>query len=185
MDAGRKPIIIDAGANIGAASLWFSMQFPNATILAVEPDPNNAAQCRRNAAALSSITVFECAIGARDGCVALSNPENEAWAVQTSRVASGDEGVAISTVSSLLDVVPNGELFIVKIDIEGFEADLFSENCDWARTATVIYIEPHDWMPTTRRSSFTFQRVLAPGRKPGVRKSGALRVDICLSATRP
>lgn len=162
LDTGRKPVIIDAGANIGAASLWFSMQFPDAIIFAVEPDPHNARQCRRNTAAILNITVFECAVGATDGRVALSNPDNEAWAVQTSRLDNDGEGIAIRTLASLLDAVPDGELFIAKIDIEGFEADLFSKNCDWARTATVIYIEPHDWMPTTRRSSLNFQLALAP-----------------------
>lgn len=162
LDAGRKPVIVDAGANIGAASLWFSMQFPDAIILAVEPDPHNARQCRRNTVSISNITVFECAVGATDGRVALSNLDKEAWAVQTSRLDNDGEGIAIRTLASLLGEVPDGELFIAKIDIEGFEADLFSENCDWARTAEVIYIEPHDWMPTTRRSSLNFQLALAP-----------------------
>ena len=37
----EKPVIIDAGANIGAASLWFSLTFPKAKIIAVEPDIGN------------------------------------------------------------------------------------------------------------------------------------------------
>src|SRR5947209_1165106 len=30
--AGRTPVIVDAGANVGGASIWFSTQFPDARI---------------------------------------------------------------------------------------------------------------------------------------------------------
>ena len=55
-----------------------------------------------------------------------------------------DEGIAICTLASLLDAVPLGELLIAKIDIDRVEADLFSPNCDWIRTAALIFIEPYD-----------------------------------------
>src|SRR5690349_22538922 len=33
-------LIVDAGANVGYASIYFANKFPNATILAVEPETN-------------------------------------------------------------------------------------------------------------------------------------------------
>src|SRR5256885_16984483 len=33
--------IIDLGANVGYSSAYFLSQYPNATVLAVEPDPDN------------------------------------------------------------------------------------------------------------------------------------------------
>jgi predicted O-methyltransferase YrrM len=36
--SGRKPLIVDAGANIGAASIFFAAKMPNARIVAIEPD---------------------------------------------------------------------------------------------------------------------------------------------------
>ncbi|RZL69864.1 MAG: FkbM family methyltransferase [Pedobacter sp.] len=35
-----KPIIIDCGANIGLSTLYLKQRFPNANIIAFEPDPN-------------------------------------------------------------------------------------------------------------------------------------------------
>lgn len=162
MIRNRVPIIVDAGANVGAAAVWFAQLFPGATIVAAEPDPLNAAQCRRNTVGLPNVRVLECAIGAKEGRVSLSNPTDEAWAVQTNRIASEQSGVSVNTISNIISSVVNGELFIVKIDIEGFESDLFSANFDWAASATVIYIEPHDWMPSTRKTSRNFQQALAP-----------------------
>ena len=71
---GRQPVIIDAGANVGAASLWFAQAFPEAVIRAVEPDPDNAEVLRLNAASRPSIEVIQAAIGAEIGAVSLLNP---------------------------------------------------------------------------------------------------------------
>src|SRR6186997_720585 len=48
--AGFSPLIIDLGANNGASALWFRTRFPEATIVAVEPDPTNVEVCRENTA---------------------------------------------------------------------------------------------------------------------------------------
>jgi FkbM family methyltransferase len=143
--AGRVPIIIDAGANVGLASVWFAMTFPRAKILAVEPDPDNAALARKNGAPFGSIKVIEAALGAQAGRVTLSRPEAAAWAVTTERSESGD--VPIVTMDGLLaEAGEKATLFIAKIDIEGFEKDVFSANLDWMRDLTVLIVELHDWM---------------------------------------
>ena len=36
--AGIKPVIIDAGANVGYSALYFASLFPGVCVLAVEPD---------------------------------------------------------------------------------------------------------------------------------------------------
>ena len=126
----------------------------------MEPDAANAAACRVNIAQHPSIRLVEAAIGASLGFVVLSNPEQEAWAVQTSRSEAADAGVKICTIAELVATAPGAELFIVKIDIEGFESDLFSSGTEWVGNTKVIYIEPHDWMAKTRGSSHSFQRTM-------------------------
>jgi FkbM family methyltransferase len=158
--AGKVPLIVDAGANIGAASIWFAGVFPEAAVVAVEPDAGNAAACRVNIAGHPTIRLVEAAIGASPGHVTLSNPAHEAWAVQTSRTGESGAGVPICTIPELVAGVPGAELFIAKIDIEGFESDLFSGGTEWIGQAKVIYIEPHDWLETTRGSSHSFQRTM-------------------------
>ncbi|HLY53926.1 MAG TPA: FkbM family methyltransferase [Stellaceae bacterium] len=126
---GAVPLIIDAGANIGAASIWFARHFPQARILAVEPDAENAACCRANVEHLDTVEVIEAAIGSASGFTALKNETGEAWAVQTER-SDDPAGVRIVTVDELVRRIPNGRLFILKVDIEGFESDLFAGNTD-------------------------------------------------------
>jgi FkbM family methyltransferase len=153
---GKTPVIVDAGANIGAASVWFSKQFPEAQILAVEPDPKNARICRLNTEG-RNVEVVEAAIGARPGSVTLVSA-GESWGVRT--VRGGD--VPIVTVPQLMARVDNAELLLAKVDIEGFESDLFAEETDWIKSATAIIVEPHDWMLPGRGTSRTFRQAIGP-----------------------
>src|SRR5690242_5339649 len=41
-------LVLDCGSNIGLASIYFLNHFAAAKVIAVEPDPENAALCRRN-----------------------------------------------------------------------------------------------------------------------------------------
>jgi FkbM family methyltransferase len=145
LDGGRIPLIIDAGANVGAASVWFVKLFPEAHIIAVEPDADNAELCRLNTRAWRNIKVIEAAIGSEPGAVSLSNPEKHAWSIRTTRSADGE--VPVCTIPQIiLDEQTAGSLFLVKVDIEGFENDLFASNIEWLDDAEVVIIEPHDYM---------------------------------------
>ena len=154
---GRTPVIVDAGANVGAASLWFRRCYPRAILVAVEPEPGNAAMLRRNVEGRDRIVVLEAAIGPEAGFAAVIN-EGHGWAARTERAESGTEMV---TVEDACRAVADGDLFIVKIDIEGFEKELFSSNLDWIDQAEMVIIEPHDWMLPGQQTSTTFQRAMA------------------------
>jgi FkbM family methyltransferase len=151
--AGGKPVIVDAGANIGAASLWFAQTFPRAAVVAIEPDPRSAEILRENLKGIPSAVALEAAIGSEPGHVAII-PSDQSWAVRTAR---SDRGCEIVTVEQAARKVPDCVLFIVKIDIEGFESDLFAANTGWMDEAFVIYVEPHDWMLPDQATSRSFQ----------------------------
>lgn len=153
---GRVPVIVDAGANIGASALWLARKWPHARIIAVEPDPANAARARHNCADHAAITVVEAAIGGTPGFVTL-DPAAGAYAITTSR---SPRGCPIMTIAQCLALVDHGELFAVKIDIEGFEDDLFATETAWLDEVALLYIEPHDYLFPDRASSRTFQREL-------------------------
>jgi FkbM family methyltransferase len=158
--SGKTPIVIDAGANMGASALWFSKRFPQAHVVAVEPEPANAALCRRNIAGLSNVTLIEAALGGVAGSVNMTTGVgNEDWAFQTTRTEAG--GVPVVTIPDIVAQIANGSLFCVKIDIEGFESDVFASNVGWLDQAEVVIVEPHDWMLPARGSSRTMQVALA------------------------
>jgi FkbM family methyltransferase len=159
VDSGKLPIIIDAGANIGASTIWFARQYPQARIAAVEPDAGNLAMLSRNIRPYGNCRIVDAAIGAEPGFATLSNSgEQRAWAVQTTRSSAG---IPIVTVDDAFRSSGGDEPFIVKIDIEGFERDLFATNLDWLERTYVVFVEPHDWLFPGERPSGPLQQAMA------------------------
>lgn len=153
--AGRRPLIIDCGANNGASALWFSLRYPAATVVAVEPDPANSALCEHNTRG-RDVQVMRAAIGSRTGAVRMQTEQLDECAYRTLRDDSGDTPVV--TIPDIMERYPDHELLLVKVDIEGFESDLFASNTHWMKFPVAIYAEPHDWLlpgQATSRSLLT------------------------------
>lgn len=156
---GRTPLIIDAGANNGASALWFAREFPSARIVAVEPSAPSAALCRENTFGLD-VDVLEMALGGEPGRVDVVSDGRWSWRIATTREEGGE--VEICTVPEIMRAhEPDCDLFLVKIDIEGFESDVFAANTEWVSATKVLIIEPHDWMLPGQRTSRGFQSTMA------------------------
>jgi hypothetical protein len=80
--------------------------------------------------------------------------EGDSWATQTER---SDSGTRIVTMGDAFNEVANGKAFIAKIDIEGFENDLFAKNLEWLDSVSAVFIEPHDWRFPGQHTSRAFQ----------------------------
>ncbi|MDK2757450.1 MAG: FkbM family methyltransferase [Blastomonas fulva] len=154
LDSGLTPLIIDAGANIGAASRYFQKVYPKSHVVALEPDAENAAIARMNCQGNSRIEVLEVALGGESGFAEVISGDSH-WAVQTKR---SDAGLPIVTINEILKQYPAHKLLIAKIDIEGFEGDVFQHNLEWIDRADLVYLEPHDWMLPGEASSRSFQQ---------------------------
>ena len=152
--AGASPLIIDAGANVGFAALWFAKLYPQAKIFCVEPALENFKALQTNISGFENVSARNAAIGANPGFVDLNNA-GLSWACETTRSEAGT--VPILTIDEII-ASTKATPFIVKVDIEGFEEDLFSENLAWLDDTCTVFIEPHDWMKPHGRSSRAFQR---------------------------
>jgi FkbM family methyltransferase len=157
---GKRPLVIDAGANIGASSVYFALQYPTGQVVAVEPEKGNADLLRRNTEGLD-IVVREAALGAEPGTAFLSDPGHSDWGFRVGE--SGTVPVAVVSVREILAEAEAARLFplICKIDIEGGEAALFAKNTEWVDRFALIVIELHDWLFPGDGNSRNFLRALA------------------------
>jgi FkbM family methyltransferase len=162
---GLRPLIVDAGANIGAASVWFHQQFPDATIVAIEPDRGNFAILERNAVGLP-IGCLHGAVTSQARTVKVIDPGEGNWGFRTAPLADGESHetqVESVQIGRMLDQQPQDTYpFIVKIDIEGAEAELFAGNVEWLDRIPLVIIELHDWLMPKQRTSGNFLRAIAP-----------------------
>lgn len=141
-------VIIDVGANIGLTSLFFNSIFPDAAIYAIEPAPRNFLILKENAQANRlSIYPFQNALLVSRGRVKVDNAfrDRQDWSTQViaSDAVSDIEGI------SLADFVKDNDLHqidILKVDIEGYEAELFKspEFLSELRRVKFLALEVHE-----------------------------------------
>lgn len=155
--SGKKPLIVDCGANIGASVLWFTARYPEAHIVAFEPSPKNFALLAGNCAGLD-VDLRQAGIGPADGIAWMSNPDAECLCQTNDR----HDGIAIEIVSlqTLLAQKPASgyTAFLLKVDIEGAEKSLFTGPASVLEQFPLIIIEPHDNVFPGQRTSLEFFR---------------------------
>jgi FkbM family methyltransferase len=155
----ERPLIVDLGANIGFMSLYFAKNWPKARIIAVEPDEGNFRLLKANSEGMSGITPIEGAVASQNGAVQIANPHDEAWALRTERVNSiGPNSIPAYSMRTLMGLAPEAQPFIVKINIEGFESELFSRDTEWIKSFPIIIVGLHDFMLPGQGSSNSFLR---------------------------
>jgi FkbM family methyltransferase len=148
---GRPPVVLDLGANIGLFGLWALRSFPDAEIVAFEPDPANLAVLRRCISVnerSGTWQVVPAAGSTEDGTVPFTVGEGSA-----SRIA---DDASTPTVRAR-DVFPYLERAdLVKIDIEGGEWAILEDARFADLRPAAIVLEFHPYMspgPDTRAAA--------------------------------
>lgn len=146
---GRRPLIVDAGANIGASTVHFATAFPKALVVAVEPDVANFELLLKNIAGLN-VQAVNAAISSTRGHARVFDPGEGHWGYRT-RLIAENEIAADAVPRVTINDIYNSHLgehfpYLVKVDIEGAEADLFSGNTEWVAGTPLVIVELHDWL---------------------------------------
>lgn len=159
--SGKAPLIVDCGANIGAASVYFATLLPKSEVISIEPEPNNLIACQKNTSPFKNIRTLHAAVGSNCQKGKIVDPGEGNWGFRVSDVSDGD--IEITSINALLEssLCQKTTPFIIKIDIEGFESDLFKENTEWVDQFPLIVIELHDWMLPKTANSKNFLRVIS------------------------
>jgi FkbM family methyltransferase len=158
--SGRTPLIIDCGANIGLTAAYFSGKFPLARIVAIEPNEANLRLAKINCRSaqvefLHAGIASEC----KKGRVVDPGLGNDSFRIDE----DPDGPVELISVDHLLQdpAYAGCAPFIIKVDIEGFENELFSKNIEWIERFPLLIMEMHDWLLPGRANSRNFLKAIA------------------------
>jgi FkbM family methyltransferase len=134
-EAGLRPrdvkVVLDIGANIGIAALYFASTFPDATVHAFEPEPGNCEVLKENARSLPRIQVHEYALGAEDGELTLFDSDDDANRGGFSGHALGvnpgrSQKVSLRHAGRALGELGIERADVIKIDTEGAEWEILT-----------------------------------------------------------
>jgi FkbM family methyltransferase len=156
--SNKKPLILDCGSHIGLASRYFSETFAKSKIIGLEPDKDNFKIGKENN--LNNQVEFKNAgIGSENGYGDIIDP---GLGNNSFRINFHDQKIVkIISVNYILNKLNKKiQPFIIKIDIEGSESNLFSKNTDWINKFPILIIELHDWMlPKTANSKNFLKKI--------------------------
>lgn len=174
-------LIVDCGANAGYSAAYFLSRFPQARLIAVEPEPSNAAMLRRNLQPYGDrAQVVEAGIWSRSTGLAIAEApyrDGKEWSKQV-RETRPDEPCDLRGVDlgSLIAGSGFNRISILKMDIEGAEAVVFRENYEsWLGKVDAMAIELHD-DSMFGRASDVFHQAIAD---QGFEVSQAFDLTIC------
>ena len=156
LDSGLKPLIIDCGGNIGLTTQYLLNLYPEAKVLLIEPSIENITLAKKNNGYSDSVDYYTAAIGYSDGYGNITDPGlgNNGYRV----ITDIDGDTRIISIPTLISYYSINEFipFIIKIDIEGFEKELFDGQAYWINTFDLIMIELHDWLIPNNANSNGF-----------------------------
>jgi FkbM family methyltransferase len=170
--ATQPATILDLGANIGLSTVYFSRMFPGARLACVEPVPDNIRVLVRNLG-LNGIQAeaILAAVDIEDGKVMMErNARDYGHRVATppSRSSAAYFEVPAVGVVSILQRLGWSRIGLVKMDIEGHERRLFSENCDWLHLVDAMCLECHGEFGAAELTQLAARfQFLAPQRLAG------------------
>lgn len=181
-----RPLLVDAGANIGLAPLFWKTRFADFRYIGFEPDPLAAEICRANLQAWGCEgTVHEAALAREPGKRRFQRDRADGGAFDLA--GTGAEAIEVTTVR-LADFV-TWPVDLLKIDIEGAEDEVLADIEPQLGQVRNLFVEvhsrkdqPQNWgvlITRLQRAGFRcFLRPLTPHGQPFLEKqSGASGFD--------
>jgi FkbM family methyltransferase len=160
----RAPRILDCGANIGLASLYFKLRYPHARLTAFEPDPELAAICRSNLAlndATDDAEVKQAAVWTADGTLDFVCEGTDSGAIAS--LNQPIEGPVAHVPSVRLRDWLHEPVDLLKLDIEGAELAVLDDCRDRLQHVRAMIVELHEFDPAKRQTGTVFDLLDAAG----------------------
>ena len=141
-------IIIDVGANIGATSVFFSLNYPKSTIFAFEPVSETYDILLKNTESFKNIFSYKCAITDKNDLQKIYIDEDllgRSSLIKDHRNMNitYTENIKTMNLNNFLKENNISKIDILKIDCEGSEKDILNSIKNILSKVAIIYIEIH------------------------------------------
>jgi FkbM family methyltransferase len=175
------PMIVDAGAHVGAATHYFKRHYPRARVLAIEANPVTFALLQQNIARnrLEGVQAMQAALAPEAGEIPFYTSANDrepgAWGDSAVRQPWHEgEGIAVVQVPAVtLSSLLTEPVDLLKLDIEGLETAVLAEATPRLQQVKRVILEFHGTRDNPANSIERLTSVLRrAGLTPEVRQFG-------------
>ena len=148
--------ILDAGGNIGLASVLFALRYPKAQIIVVEPSVGNFKVLEMNTARYGNVKLERRALWPNNAHLRVSEVDKSTrggqWSYEVKEVGRAESDVHGVNFELLMAKHDISSFDMVKIDIEGSEKAVFDDFRHpstgalrhWVKHAQMVVAEAHD-----------------------------------------
>lgn len=152
----KSPYILDCGANIGLSVIYFKKLYPDARIIAFEPDEGVAKVFEENVKAFSlkDVELVQRGLWNKETVLSFSSEGADAGRIEQNN--SNVDLVEIRTIS-LKSYLQDRIVDFLKIDIEGAETIVLEDCKDLLRNVKNIFVEYHSFENAPQSLSLIFQ----------------------------
>lgn len=134
-------VILDVGANIGLAAVWFAHYNPSRPIYCFEPLPSNAELIRLNC---PRAEIQRAAVGAQPGSVKLQVDSSGVMASSIPcRWDTKEASFDVITLDGFAETRAIGPVALLKIDAEGMEVEILRGAERLLRSTARVILETH------------------------------------------
>ncbi|HEX2860735.1 MAG TPA: FkbM family methyltransferase [Lacunisphaera sp.] len=139
---GPVPCLVDAGANIGLAALFWKWRYGRFRYVGFEPDPAVAECCRQNLRAWEiDGELHEVAVAGRDGSSWFQPDRADGGQLAAARPAGSVAALEVK-LKRLSAFLPD-TVDLLKLDIEGAEGEVLTEIAPALSRVRALFIEWH------------------------------------------
>ena len=138
--------VVDVGANVGAASIFFAFQYPQAMIFACEPASSPFSVLRQNVAPFTNVRTFPIGLFSCDKTSALypgRNDSVESSIAASNRTIAEPEQIRLRCAEDFMVAQELNAIDILKVDTEGCEVHILRSLQRFLPGIKIIYLEYH------------------------------------------
>lgn len=155
-----EPYIIDCGANIGLSLVYFNQLYPNAKIVAFEPDPTLFEICKNNTAYFEEkLKLYPYAVWNEETILYFESEGADGGRVEKEKIGENENPKNNKTsTKNIIEVKAvrlqqylNQRIDLLKIDIEGAEITVLEDCVDSLHWVGNLFVEFHSFENSPQR----------------------------------
>jgi FkbM family methyltransferase len=162
--ATDAPRILDCGANVGLASLYFKRRYPHACITAYEADPGLAAMAEANLKVNGAVDteVVHAALWTTNGQLTFRCEGSDSGMIAALPGAVDGRAVVVRA-QRLRDLLEAEPVDLLKLDIEGAEDPVLADCEPALHRVRAMIMDLHEFDPSERRAPCVLDRLTRAG----------------------